>query len=277
MGVAEMDKAVILARGLGTRMRRQDEGAAGLSAEQAAMAQTGVKALIPLGLGRPFLDYVLSALADAGYRRVCLVIGPEHERVREYYTAEAGCRRLTIEFAIQERPLGTADAVASAAAFAGDDPFLVINSDNYYPVEALRGLPELEGCGLAGFERSAMLATSNIPPERVASFAVVEADVEGFMKRIIEKPAPELLAALPEPVCVSMNCWRFDRDIFTACASIAPSSRGELELPAAVQFAIDRLGKRFRVMTCAASVLDMSSRGDIASVEAKLSAVEVCL
>ena len=51
-----MDKAVILARGLGTRMRRQEEGVE-LSDEQRAAADSGQKAMIRFG--RPFLDYVL--------------------------------------------------------------------------------------------------------------------------------------------------------------------------------------------------------------------------
>ena len=45
--------------------------------------------MIPLD--RPFLDYVLSALADAGYRRVCVVVAPHHElRSTSYYV---GVRR----------------------------------------------------------------------------------------------------------------------------------------------------------------------------------------
>ena len=72
---------MILARGLGSRMRRED-GAA-LDPAQASVADTGVKAMIPIG--RPFLDYVLSGLADAGCDAVCLVIGPEHGVVRDYY------------------------------------------------------------------------------------------------------------------------------------------------------------------------------------------------
>ena len=71
-------KAVILARGLGTRMRR-DEGV-GLDREQSRAAAEGAKGMIPFG--RPFLDYVLSSLADAGFREVCLVIGPEHRAIR---------------------------------------------------------------------------------------------------------------------------------------------------------------------------------------------------
>ena len=54
------DKLVVLARGLGTRMRRADD-AVPLSPQQAAAADAGAKAMMPVG--RPFLDYVLSAAA----------------------------------------------------------------------------------------------------------------------------------------------------------------------------------------------------------------------
>ena len=69
------EKAVVMARGLGTRMRKADV-AAPLDRHQAEIANAGVKAMIPIG--RPFLDYVLSGLADAGYSDACVVIGPEH-------------------------------------------------------------------------------------------------------------------------------------------------------------------------------------------------------
>ncbi len=59
---SEIQKVVIPARGLGTRMRKHD-GASHLSAAQEAAADTGMKAMIPIK--RPFLDYVLSGLADA--------------------------------------------------------------------------------------------------------------------------------------------------------------------------------------------------------------------
>jgi len=258
-----MNKVVILARGLGTRMRK-DDVAAQMTAEQAAVADTGVKALIPIE--RPFLDYVLHDLAEAGYEHVCLVIGPEHDQIRDYYGRQIRPRCLRIEFAVQEKPLGTADAVAAAEAFAGADPVLVINSDNYYPREALEGLRELDSPGLAGFEREAMLTGSNIPAERISKFSVIQTDGDKVMTRIIEKPAPEVLAGLPEPVLVSMNCWRFGPAIFEACRHITPSPRGELEITDAVQYAIDHLGERFQVLTVRAPVLDLSSRADVAAV-----------
>ncbi len=272
MAQPTMDKAVILARGLGTRMRRADDTAA-LDDRQAAAAATGVKALIPLD--RPFLDYVLSALADAGYRWVCLVVAPQHDVLREYYVEQSPPQRLHLDFAVQQEPRGTADAVAAAESFAGDDPFLVINSDNYYPIEALRDLRDGQGSAVALFEQESMIAGSNIAADRLRQFAVGRIDDRGCLERVLEKPDEATLATLPRPLWLSMNCWRFGPTIFQACRSIPPSARGELEIPDAVQYAIDTLGEPFRVVKSRAPVLDMTCRGDIAAVAARLSGVEV--
>ena len=117
----------------------------------------------PFSCTRPFLDYVLSAAAEAGYRRVCLVIGPEQEAIRRYYGGEVAAGGSASPSPASRSRKGTADAVAAAESFAGGDPFVVINSDNYYPVEALRALREQPGCAVALFERDAMLAGSNVP------------------------------------------------------------------------------------------------------------------
>lgn len=265
-------KAVVLARGLGTRMRRDDPAAA-LDRAQAAAADAGVKGMIPIG--RPFLDYVLSALADAGYREACLVIGPEHGAVREYYTRGVDARRIRVAFAVQERPLGTADAVLAAEAFTGGEPFLVINADNYYPAAALAALRERGAPALAGFDAEALGRGGNVPPERIASFAVVDVAPDGSLRRIVEKPDPDALRAFGRTRYVSMNCWLFTPEIFEACRGIAPSSRGELELPHAVQLLVDERGTRFVVVPVHAPVLDLSSRADIPAVAARLDGVAV--
>lgn len=269
-----MHKAVILARGLGTRMQRSDESAV-LDAAQAVAADTGVKAMIPIG--RPFLDYVLSALADAGYRQVCLVVGPDHDSIRTYYRDGVKLERISIDFAVQEEPKGTADAVAAAEAFAPRDPFLVINSDDYYPVEALRRLREVTGSATALFERESMIAGSNIPGDRIRAFAVGLANGEGVLRQIVEKPSEEQLASIPRPHWLSMNCWRFGPSIFEACRNVKPSPRGELELPDAVQYAMDELGETFRVVRVRAPVLDMTSRQDVVAIAERLAGVEVKL
>ncbi|MCR4410805.1 MAG: sugar phosphate nucleotidyltransferase [Thermoguttaceae bacterium] len=268
-----MDKAVILARGLGTRMRRAEAGVA-LDPRQQAMADAGVKAMMPID--RPFLDYVLSALADAGYRRVCLVVAPEHDVIRRYYEGLRP-RRIAIDYAVQREPKGTADAVAAAEEFAAGDPFLVINADNYYPIEALARLRGLAGCGTALFEQEAMFAGSNIAPERIRQFAVGQIDGSSLLQRIVEKPDEAALAALPRPLWISMNCWRFGPAIFEACRSIRPSKRGEYELPDAVQHLIDVVREPFHVITVRAPVLDLTCRKDVATIAPKLAGVRVDL
>lgn len=268
-----IDKAVILARGLGTRMRAADASAA-LTGDQAAVADLGLKAMIPIG--RPFLDYVLTILADAGYRQACLVIGPEHQRVRDYYR-DLGPRRIEVSFAVQEQPKGTADALLAAEDFAQAQQVAVFNGDNYYPPQALRALrEELAGSGLVAFGREGLL-TGNIPAERIRQFAIVQTDGAGRMVRIVEKPSPREVAAAGQPVRVSMNCWRFRPVIFQACREVPPSSRGELELPDAAQLALSRYGEPFTVLHCEAPVLDLSSRADVAAVKCRLGGMKVNL
>ena len=264
--------AVILARGLGTRMRKSDPGAS-LANDQSAAADLGMKGMIPIG--RPFLDYVLSALADAGFTRACLVIGPEHRGVIDYYTVKSQLQRITLDFAIQEKPLGTADAVLAAEEFCGGGPFVVINSDNYYPADALRALRETVPPAIAGFARSSLIADGNVAPDRVARFGALTIDADGLLVSIVPRAGDPPLA--DSEVYASMNCWLFDARIFNACRSVTMSPRNELELPRAVQLAIDTMGMKFKVVRLNAPVLDMSTRGDIACVEEKLRSVNVRL
>jgi len=260
---------VILARGLGTRMRRGG-GPTKLSAEQSTAADVGAKALMPLD--RPFLDYLLHAAAAAGLRRVCMVVAPDHRAIREHLDRLAP-RRLSVELAVQDQPHGTADAVAAAEGFAGGDEFLCLNGDNYYPAGVLCRLVELGSAGLAAFDRRGLLR-GNIPPERINRFAVLELGADGSLRRIIEKPTDQQIARLHQPVLVSMNCWRFGPAIFEACRRVQPSPRGELELTDAVQSAI-QAGATFQAVVVNEPVLDLSSRSDIAAVTRALAGTPV--
>ncbi len=257
----------MLARGRGTRMRRAD-AATTLDPAQQAAAESGTKGMIPTG--RPFLEYVISALADAGVRDVCLVIGPEHQEIRSHFELEVAPTRVRIRFAVQREPRGTADAVAAVERFAVGEHVLVVNADNYYPVHTLRALRDLGSAGVAAFERSALVRLGNIAADRVASFAVIDVDEQGMLRRIVEKPDAATIDAIGGEVFLGMNSWSLPPEIYEACRAISPSARGELELPDAVQYARDRLGVSFRVLTFHDAVLDLSSRGDIAAVTARL-------
>ena len=261
-------RAVVLARGLGTRMRAPDPSAP-LTPEQQRIADAGLKAMIPLN-GRPFLDYILSSLADAGIRDVALVVAPDHDGLRRYYESDAPPARVRLSFVVQEQPLGTADAVLAAERWVKGESFLTMNADNLYPVAALEALAALVDPGLPAFDPDDLVRSSNIPPERIRSFAFLKVDDRGYLRTIVEKPASLLL---PEGGShVSMNCWRFDERIFSACRDVSRSPRGEFEIPEAVGLAVRR-GVPFKTFAARGPVLDLSTRADAADVARRLTGI----
>jgi dTDP-glucose pyrophosphorylase len=292
-------RALVLARGLGTRMQRADAGAALTDAQRRA-ADAGLKPLMPIA-GRPFLDYVLSSLADAGLKRVGLVVAPRHDAIAAHYAA-CPPSRVRLDFVVQPEPLGTANAVAAAESWTEGHPFLVMNGDNLYPVPALAGLAALDEPGLPAFDADDLVRSSNIPEDRIRAFALIEVDERGYLTGIVEKPAtgdlpPEGGSCLAisgssraisgsSPAisgssratsgssrAISMNVWRFDARMFSACRDVPRSARGEYELPEAVALALRR-GVRFRALPAEGPVLDLSARADAIDVERRLRGVE---
>ena len=264
--------AIVLAAGRGSRMRR-DTATATLDAAQAAVAAHGIKGMIPDTRGRPFLDHVLSSLADARIVDVCLVIGPDHDIVRTHYAAHPPTR-IRLAFAIQHEPTGTADGLLTAEMWTAGRDVLVLNADNLYPVDAIRSLTMLGGPGLIAFDRDALIRESNIDPERIGSFAIVTLHDDGALESIVEKPGPLYGHGMPPQAFISMNIWRFDTTIFAACRAVPLSPRGEHELPMAVGLAVSQ-GMKLRAVRVAAGVLDLSNRGDIATVAQRLGNREV--
>lgn len=253
----QISKAVILARGLGTRLRA-DFSSANLTSEQTKIASLGIKTLMPVRGDKTLLEFIFENLAQAGFSEFCLVIGNEHQAIRDF------CASLNynISFALQEKPLGTANAVLSAENFCGSENFLVVNSDNLYPFNALRELRELNQTGFVAFSRKGLIEKSNISEEKINKFAAVKLDENGRLINIIEKPE-----MIEENSFVSMNCWLFSPKIFEACRQIKSSLRGEFEITSAVGFAINNLDEKFAAIYSDEGVLDLSSRADVEKIE----------
>jgi len=266
-------QAVILARGLGSRMRRA-EAAVALDEAQERAAAAGQKGMMPT-LGRPFLDFVLSALADAGVTTVTLVVAPDHATMREYYEAKSPPTRVRLRWAVQEEPRGTADAVLAAAGVVDDALFLTLNSDNYYPVASYDALCALGGAGLVAYEGEALVREGNIDRERVMAYALLDIDEHGLLQHIVEKPPADHPLARRAERWVSMNLWSFTPRMFEACRRVKPSVRGELELQDAVMIAAHELGERFHVVYAHAGVLDLSRRADVATIADHLRGIVV--
>lgn len=262
---------MILARGLGTRMQKRVEGVE-LDPASSKLANHGLKGLILIG--RPFLDHLLQSLLEAGTTDICLIVAPGNSPIRKYYeaVAERNRRSLKITFAVQSEPLGTADAVYAGREWAGNDSFIVLNSDNYYTPSTIRQLSRTTAPAVVAFDRDALVAKSNIPPERISRFAVMDLDETGALKCIVEKPNNPDAYAHNGKLYVSMNCFLLTPEIFHACRSIEPHPvRKEYELPTAVQWSINQMGLSYRAVKCDEPVLDLTGRADIEMVRRYLS------
>lgn len=265
-------KALVLAAGRGSRMRAAG-GDAALAPEQAMAADAGHKAMMPVGpgQGRPFLDFVLSALADAGFDDIGIVLSTAHDGARAYYRALPRTRtRITLLAQAEAR--GTADAVLAGEAWAAGEPFIVVNGDNLYPVDVLTRLREAGGPAVPGFARDSL----GLPLDRIGAFALLEADGRGCLARIVEKPGAAATEAAGPDALISMNVWRFDARIFDACREVPMSERGEQELPQAVGLAASS-GVCVEVIAVRGEVLDLSRRADVAPVARRLETAAVHL
>jgi len=118
----KIDEAVVLAAGLGTRMRPITEGMP--------------KCSIPF-LGRPILHWTLSALEKAGIRRVFINLHHLPEAVMN--CAEAYEGTLEILFSLESDILGTAGFLRPLENRIAGDAFFVVNSDVLFsmPIEDL--------------------------------------------------------------------------------------------------------------------------------------------
>ncbi len=260
--------AVVLAAGRGTRMQAAGPGGPPLSAEQEAAARQGAKAMMPVG--RPFLDHVLSSLADAGIGRIGLVVAPDHAAIADRYRNRVRPRRFELSFLVQSEPAGTAHAVLAAEEFVGGEAFLMVNGDNLYPVDALAALARAGAPSLIGWDPDVLVSLGNVDAARLAHYALIRVAADDTLAAIVEKPDPAARAALGVTALVSMNSWCFGPAIFAACRSVRPSVRGELEIQDAVAWAMAHQGMIFRVIRWAGPVLDLSSRADVPAVADRL-------
>jgi bifunctional UDP-N-acetylglucosamine pyrophosphorylase / glucosamine-1-phosphate N-acetyltransferase len=147
---------VILAAGQGTRMR---------SAVQ--------KLLHPL-CGRPIIEWSVAAAREAGAAKIVVVDGPD----RRLGAALNGA----VSLAVQERPLGTADAVRAAIdQIAGEDTVVVALGDApLVTSDSLRALVEThEGSGAAATIATMVLADPS-------GYGRVVRAADGTVERVVE-------------------------------------------------------------------------------------------
>lgn len=116
-----MTTAIILAGGLGTRLRH--------------VVPDLPKPMAPIN-GRPFLAHLMDYWIGQGVRRYVLSISYRREAIIDYFGASY--RGVPIVYAIEETPLGTGGGLLQALRGRElDAPFLVLNGDTLFEVDLL--------------------------------------------------------------------------------------------------------------------------------------------
>ena len=195
---------VIIAAGEGTRMRSATP-----------------KLLHPL-CGRPLINWTVAAAREAGAGKVVVVDGP----------ARALDRALDgqVEIAVQERPLGTADAVKAASEhFPSTGSVVVVNGDNpLFTPDTIQRLVEAHNRSGAG----ATIATAIL--DDPGRFGRVVRAPDGTVERVVETKAAGDASALELEIQeVNAGLYAFDAELLQMALSEvrADNAQGEFYLP----------------------------------------------
>lgn len=114
-----MKQALILAGGLGTRLR------------SVVSDRPKPMALIE---GKPFLEYVLDGLKQQGITRIIFAVGYKGSMVEDYF-GDGSQLGLQIVYSYEDGQLGTAGAIKNAIDKITVDEFYVLNGDTYYEID----------------------------------------------------------------------------------------------------------------------------------------------
>lgn len=266
---------IILAGGISSRMKKPPVEKTGLDDKIVEEANSKSKSMISLGNdGRPFLDYLLYNISEAGYKNVLIVIGEKDNAMKDYYNNNKYFSNLNILFATQfipegrVKPFGTADALfqgLNKVKHWSGESFTVVNSDNLYSIDALTLL-------LNSKYQNAMIDYDSkgfkFPDDRVKAFAVSIKNENCFLLDIVEKPEEnEIDRAYDKDgvLRVSMNIFKLNFDMIYDFVKNCPVHpvRNEKELPTAIKNMIKEYPESIYCYPVSEHVPDLTNKDDI--------------
>ncbi|MEO7445447.1 MAG: sugar phosphate nucleotidyltransferase [Ferruginibacter sp.] len=153
-------KAIIPVAGAGTKLRPH--------------TYTQPKALIPLA-GKTILSIIVDQLKEAGIKDFIFIIGYLGEKIQDYMTSHYP--ELNCSFISQNERFGVGHAIDLARSGAGDEELLIVLGDTIAEYD----LKEIMDSPLS------MLGVKKVDDPR--NFGVAELDFEGYITRVVEKPA----------------------------------------------------------------------------------------
>jgi mannose-1-phosphate guanylyltransferase / phosphomannomutase len=195
-------KAVVMAGGQGSRLR--------------PLTSNQPKPMLPI-VGQPMMQHILGLLRRHGFTDVVATVQFLASIIRNYF-GDGSDLGVSLNYATEEEPLGTAGSVKHAEHFL-DDTFLVISGD---------ALTDLDLTSVLAHHRERQAAVTVVVKrvEDPLEFGIVIADEDGRVDRFLEKPGwgevfsdtintgiyviePEVLAHIP-----SSGSFDFAADLF---------------------------------------------------------------
>lgn len=218
-------QCVILAAGEGKRMR--------------PLTGQRPKVMLPVA-NRPMLEHLVIASRDAGIREIIMVVGYGEREIRHHF-GDGSAWGVTIQYTVQRKQRGTADALNAAANYI-HGKFLLMNGDMIVNSRDISSLCSSEAPCMGLF-----------PSSHPQDYGVVTVE-EDLVTSLEEKTDN------PKSSLVNAGIYLFEPDILPWAFSVIPSSRGELELTDALRVMIQ--GKK--LSACSLSEwLDIGSPWDL--------------
>ena len=175
------------------------------------------KQMLPV-YDKPMIYYPLSTLMMAGIREVLIISTPVHLPAFESLLGDGSDLGMKLQYKVQEKPVGLADAFRLGADFIGKDNVALILGDNMIYGSRIERVMKVasnlkEGGIIFGYKVA-----------DPTSYGVVEVDKNGIALSIEEKPEnPKSNLAVP-------GIYFYDNEVVKISSEIKPSARGELEI-----------------------------------------------